>query len=172
MDVGQKVRVRRIAAADRRAGRSSALLILRMRFVRLYPEIALTHPDLDEVRDFTSLVIRVRDEADVGFNIEFCSYLLYSRTHESYFFTCDVADELFQSEDRGHWLYEVKESPLLQHFKARNAHINPHWDFRHYLVVVDDDVIDVIAAEQPQISERTDNVRGWIRPGENRSESQ
>jgi hypothetical protein len=139
-----------------------------MRFVPLHPEITLAHPDLDEVRDFTSLVIRVRDEADVGLNIEFGSYLQYIKTHESYFFS-DVATELSRSENSGHWLYEVQESPLLQDFMARNPHVNP-WDLRHYLVVVDSDVMDVIAAEEPIISERTDSVRGWIRPGEKRSE--
>jgi len=141
-----------------------------MRFVRLHPEIALTHPDFDEVRDFTSLVIRVRDEAGVSFNIEFRRDLFYSKTDECYFFTRDVATELSQSENSVHWLYEVQESPLLQDFKARNPHINPNWDLRHYLVVVDNEVMDVIAAEQPSISGRTDSVRGWIRPGEERSE--
>jgi len=141
-----------------------------MRFVRLHPEITLTDPDLDEVRDFTSLVIRVRDEADIGINIEFSSYLLYSKTHESYFYTRDVANELSRSPDRGHWLYEVQHSPLLQDFMARNPHINPHWNLRHYLVVVDNDVMDVIGEEQPSISARHDSVRGWIRPGEKRSE--
>lgn len=141
-----------------------------MRFVRLHPEITFTHPDFDEVRNFTSLVIRVRDEADVALNIEFRRYLLYRKTSESYFFSSDVATELSRSESSVHWLYEVQESRLLQDFKARNPHINPHWDVKHYLVVVDNDVMDIIAAEAPSISERNDNVRGWIRPGEKRSE--
>jgi hypothetical protein len=36
------------------------------RFVRLHPEITLTDPDFDEVCDFTSLLIRLRDRADRG----------------------------------------------------------------------------------------------------------
>jgi hypothetical protein len=139
------------------------------RFVRLHPEITLTNPNVDEVCDFTSLLIRIRDRSDRGVNIEFPSYLSYSKSDESFFFMRDLASKLIASENRGHWLYDVQESPLLRDFMARNPHVNPNWDARHYLVVTDNDVIDVIAWEQPIISERTDSVRGWIRPGEERS---
>ena len=83
----------------------------------------------------------------------------------------DLASKLIASENRGHWLYDVRESPLLRDFLDRNPHVNPSWDIRHYLVVASNDVIDVISAEQPIISARTDSVRGWIRPGEKRSAS-
>jgi hypothetical protein len=58
---------------------------------------------------------------------------------------------------------------MLRDFMGRNPHVNPHWDVKHYLVVASNDVIDVISAERPIISARTDSVRGWIRPGEKRS---
>jgi hypothetical protein len=140
------------------------------RFVRLHPEITLTDPEFDEVCDFTSLLIRLRDHADRGVNIEFPSYLSYTKSDESFFFIGrDLASKLIASENRGHWLYDVRESPLLRDFLARNPHVNPSRDVRHYLVVADNDVIDVIGTEQPIISARTDSVRGWIRPGEKRS---
>jgi hypothetical protein len=140
------------------------------RFVRLHPEITLTDPEFDEVCDFTSLLIRLRDRADRGVNIEFPSYLSYTKSDESFFFIGrDLASKLIASENRGHWLYDVRESPLLRDFLARNPHVNPSRDVRHYLVVADNDVIDVIGTEQPIISARTDSVRGWIRPGEKRS---
>lgn len=140
------------------------------RFVRLHSEIRLADPEFDEVCDFTSLLIRLRDSADRGVNVEFTSYLSYSKEDESFFSVGrDLASKLIASENRGHWLYEVEESPLLRDFLARNPHVNPNWDVKHYLVVASNDVIDVISAEQPIISARTDSVRGWIRPGEKRS---
>jgi hypothetical protein len=140
------------------------------RIVRLHPEITLTTPEFDEVCDFTSLLIRLRDCADKGVNVEFPSYLSYSKSDESFFsIGRDLASKLIASENRGHWFYDVRESPLLRDFLERNPHVNPSWDVRHYLVVASNDVIDVISAEQPIISTRTDSVRGWIRPGEKRS---
>ena len=111
--------------------------------------------------------------ADKGVNIEFPSYLVVHqrRMKASSSIGRDLASKLIASENRGHWLYDVRESPLLRDFLDRNPHVNPSWDIRHYLVVASNDVIDVISAEQPIISARTDSVRGWIRPGEKRSAS-
>ncbi len=80
-----------------------------------------------------------------------------------------IAEAMGASVSHGSKVRGGQESPLLRDFKARNPHINPDWDLRHYLVVVENDVVDVIAAGQPRISERNDSVRGWIRPGEKRS---
>ena len=40
-------------------------------FKRATPEIMLEHPDVDEVRDFTSLIVRIRDQNDKGINVDF-----------------------------------------------------------------------------------------------------
>lgn len=98
------------------------------------------------------------------------SYLSYTKERESFFsIGRDLASRLTASENRGHWLYEVEESPLLRDFMQRNPHVDPHRDVKHYLVFASSDVIDVISAEEPIVSARTDSVRGWIRPGEKRS---
>jgi|HubBroStandDraft_6_1064221.scaffolds.fasta_scaffold998349_1 hypothetical protein len=134
----------------------------------LHTEIRLEHPGLDEVREFTSLIVRIRDENDVGINVEFQQALLYSKTDETY--ALDSLNEIFGSGGSDHWLYEVDRSRVLEDFKRRNPHhMGPHWNPRHYLVITDDEVIDVIALELPTISKRTDKIRGWIRPGEVRS---
>lgn len=136
-----------------------------MTITPLHLEIELEHPDFDEVRDFTSLVLRIRDENDKGVNVEFERYLSYRKTHESFAF--DLYD--LAGSTGGHWLYEIGGSEFLEEFKKRNPQISPHWDLRHFLVVVDNDLIDVIAIEPPAVSVRSDNIRGWIRPGETRS---
>lgn len=132
----------------------------------LHPEIVLEHPDIDEVRDFTSLIVRIRDKNDKGINVDFESYLIYRKTDESW----ALDHEAFVGDGvNGHWLYEIEGSEFLKNFKKRNPQLNPHWDLRHYLVVTDNDVIDVIAIKPPTVSVRSDNIRGWIRLGETRS---
>ena len=138
-----------------------------MTFTRLHTEIVFEHPDIDEVRDFTSLIVRIRDENELSINVDFRSALVYSKTDESY--ALNIVNALFESGANGHWLYEIGESAFLDDFKKRNPHINPHWDLRHYMIATDNDIIDVLATEPPIISNRTDNIRGWIRPGETRS---
>ncbi len=45
----------------------------------------LKHPDVSMKSEyFTSLIVRIRDENDVGINVEFRRVLLYSKTDESY----------------------------------------------------------------------------------------
>jgi hypothetical protein len=136
-------------------------------FTPLHTEIVLAHPDVDEVRDFSSLIVRIRDENDVGINVDFERYLIYRKTDES--FALDDVNALVGSGIIGHWLYEKDKSEFLEEFKKRNPHINPNWDLRHYLVVTDNDVIDVIALKPPTVWVRSDNIRRWIRPGETRS---
>ncbi len=136
-----------------------------MKVTPLHPEITLEHPDIDEVRDFTSLVVRIRDQNDKGINVDFERSLIYRKTDERYALDHDV----LVGRRVSHWLYETDGSEFLEDFKKRNPHIHPRWDPRHYLVVTDNDVIDVIAIKPPIVSVRTDNIRGWIRPGETRS---
>jgi hypothetical protein len=128
----------------------------------LHTEIELQRPLLDELREFTSLIVRIRDENDVGINIEFRSTMLYSKSRGSY------ARDLEPLWASGHWLYDISNSKLLEDFQRRNPHLHPLWDLRHYVIVTDDEIINVIAAEPPIVSPRTDNIRGWIRPGETR----
>ena len=130
----------------------------------LRPEIVLEHPDVDEVRDFTSLTVRIRDENDKGINIDFDRYLIYRKMDETW--TLDHDTLLARSGK--HWLYEIDGSEFLEDFKKRNPHADPR-GLRHYLIVTDNDVIDVIANKPPTVSVRSDNIRGWIRPGETRS---
>jgi len=138
-------------------------------FTPLQTDIKLEHPDIDEIRDFTSLVIRIRDTHDIGINVEFSGYLLYQKADESY--SLDTVNELYEHAGPPpfHWLYEVTNSEFLTRFCERNSHLNSRWVPRHYLVCTDNDVVDVIALNAPTVSARSDSVRGWIRPGEERS---
>lgn len=134
----------------------------------LHREIVQEDTDIDELRDFTSLVIKIRDRNDFGINIEFERYLLYSKSDETW-----AGDTLKAMREAAgvplHWLYLVEESNFLERFKERNPHLHSEWDVKHYVVVTSNDVIDVIAVKPPKVSIRSDNVRGWIRPGEERS---
>jgi hypothetical protein len=139
-----------------------------MTFAPLFTEFVFEHPDIDEVRDFNSLVVRIRDRNDLGVNVDFRRVLLYSKTDESY--ALDTVNALFKAKANGHWLYEIGESQVLDDFKERNPHIHPDWALKHYLIVTDNDIINVVAIESPTVSNRTENIRGWLRPGETRSD--
>lgn len=137
-------------------------------FTPLHCELALEHPDIDEVREFTSLIVRIRDSNDVGVNVEFGQFYLYQRAHET--FALDLLNALYEYAGAPlHWLYEAANSEFLQRFRDRNPHFNPDWA-RHFIIVVDSDVVEIIAGDAPTISTRSDNIRGWIRPGELRSD--
>jgi hypothetical protein len=92
-------------------------------------------------------------------------YLFYSKSDESY--ALDTVNALAGSRGAAvHWLYAVNYSAFFEGFKERNPHLNPQWDLKHYLVATSNDIIDVIAIEPPIVSTRSDDIRGWIRPGE------
>ncbi len=129
----------------------------------LNTEYELTEPELDELRQFRSLVILIRDQKDVGIRIEFKRFCAYRFTHESYSLdmTAPFADRYYR-----HWLYETQTSEFFRNFRQRNPHVNPNWRLRHFLILMSSDVIDVIGMDQPEVSLRTDDIKGWLRAEE------
>ncbi len=133
----------------------------------VYTDIVLRRPYIDDLRDFGSLVVRIRGEHDNGINIEFHKYLIYRKMNESWAIdTTTLLCERIPVGERFHWLYETRESDFLGRFKEANQHRPSHWDMKHFIIVTGDDLVEVIATDPPEISERTDTIRGWIGPGE------
>jgi hypothetical protein len=133
----------------------------------VYIEIILDRPFIDELRDFGSLVVRIRGKQHSGINIEFHNYLIYRKMDESWAIdTTTLLCERIPVSERFHWLYETRESEFLASFEEANQHRPSHWKLRHFIVVTGNDLVEVIAGDPPEISERTDTIRGWIGPGE------
>jgi hypothetical protein len=94
-----------------------------MTLTPLHPEIVLDHPEFDEVRDFTSLVVRIRDKNDKDINVDFERYLIYRKMDET-----RALDHHALARPINHWLYEIEGSEFLEDFKKRNPHARPSHD--------------------------------------------
>lgn len=133
----------------------------------VYTEVILDRPFIDELRDFGSLVVRIRGKQDGGINIEFHNYLIYRKMNETWAIdTITLLCQRIPVRERFHWLYETRESDFLARFKDANQHRPSHWQLKHFIIVTGNDLVEIIAQDRPEISERTDTIRGWIGPGE------
>jgi hypothetical protein len=103
------------------------------KLVPLHTEIVLASCDVDEIRQFTSLRIRIRDRDDVGVNIEFKNPLAFRVYDEGQ----TLLDPLYVPETgfTGHWLYEsdgLRVSPLVPRTKLRYAPKSQHQRLHHH----------------------------------------
>jgi hypothetical protein len=133
-----------------------------MKLTAIHRDYPLVVPMLDFLSQFKSLIVLVRDEKDVAVKVEFESFCIYRSADETY--ALDLIPPFTEREHR-HWLYETEDSPYLLDFRERN----PHTDLplKHFLILTLDTMVDVIAADRPRVSRRTDHIRGWsLRPGE------
>ena len=55
----------------------------REHYMPLHSEINFNRPDIGELHDGKSLVIRIRDEDDQGVNVSFHDFLVYRKRDES-----------------------------------------------------------------------------------------
>jgi len=70
----------------------------------------------------------------------------------------------------GHWLYESDDCEYLRSFHEQSLDTRRSHNVKNFIIMTDSDIIEVLATEPPQISMRTDTMRGWTRPGESVSE--
>lgn len=115
----------------------------------LHIEYQLLYPRLELLTQSKSLSIVLRGEKDVRIRVEFEHFCAYRSADETY--SLDATSPLLGPRNDYHWLYRTEDSEFLTHFRERNPHTGPNLDVKHFYVLTLDSVIDVIAADSPNV---------------------
>ncbi len=118
-----------------------------------FPNIQALHRDVFEFCTHHNRHLRIRlgDHPTDLIDIQFDTYLKFSRTNESWGY--NIVGELrkrlgLQVSDPINWFYELYSSPLLDIIAEQyNSFIKPH----HFILFSADDIIDVVSLDQPKL---------------------
>jgi hypothetical protein len=135
-----------------------------MSLIPIHEEYQLVFPTFDFLTQFRSLIILIRDQNGVAIKVEFKHFCAYRSADDSYSLDLRAPSAV---PGHYHWLYETEDSEFLIHFREWNENTGPGLDLKHFRIVTVGSVIDIVAAEGPIVSRRTDRIKGWsLRPGE------
>ena len=135
-----------------------------MNLIPIREEYQLVYPILDLLTRFRSLIILIRDQSGVAIKVEFKHFCAYRSADDSYSFG-PMSPSAVPSHYHG--LYDAEDSDFLIHFRKWNENTGPGLDLRHFRIVTLGSVIDVVGADYPIVSPRTDRIIGWsLGPGE------
>jgi hypothetical protein len=120
----------------------------------LFPEMDFLHHDIDEVYDpGRQLEFRLNNRRDEMATVRFPRYLQYTRVDETW--GAETCSYIYKElKMRPHWLFELTKSPLLNDLRSRYGDWFEARDPRHFTMLTNDDVVDVIASagDQPTVS--------------------
>ncbi|MCX7513170.1 hypothetical protein [Frateuria sp. STR12] len=118
-------------------------------FVKLaQPEFAGGLLYFDKLCDYAGVLqIKLRCPSDKVLSVSFDDYFLYRKVDEGDALT--ILAEVAKSDLIGQSLYEVLESSLVNEFMNQAYGIRCGQVIRHFLILTDQDVIDVLAISSP-----------------------